>query len=151
LFTVAFVVDMGIRFYAYGGLQYIRGTSADGFHVLHLFDLTLVLLRVADVWVLTPMGIVTGLKVFSACRIYHILDWVRRVRMIAAYRELWLIHQSMQKACLTIFWVMVLLTLFGWVFGILVTVIVSDASPERTRFDFSRSAWSIEDYWGSVP
>lgn len=151
LFTLAFVVDMGIRFYAYGGLQYIRGTSADGCHLLHLFDLMLVLLRVADVWVLSPMGIVTGLKVFSAFRIYHVLDWVRRIRMVAAYRELWLIHQSMEKCCLTIFWIAVLLTLFGWIFGTLLTVIVSDANPQRVRFDFTRSAWTIEDYWGTVP
>merc|ERR1719487_2464884 len=46
-------------------------------------------------------------------------------------------------------WVLILMMLVIWVFSILITIVVGKAE-DSGAYDYQRSRWTMDDYWGSV-
>lgn len=151
VFTFLFFVEIAITMFDHGVKGYFRGDKLQhklGFHVFHCFDFTIVILRALDVWILSMAGIQTGLKLVSAVRVAHMAFFVKRVRLVATFRELWLVISGMGETMKTVLWVASLQFLVTWVFGIMLTIIVGKDDPKD--FDFRQSKWSKDEYWGSV-
>jgi len=74
---------------------------------------------------------------------------VRLARLSRTLRELWLLMVGLGDLFKTVLWVSFLLLLIFWVFGILMTISVGQ--NDETYFDYSRSHWTREDYFGTVP
>eukprot|EP00747_Dinoflagellata_sp_TGD_P163251 gnl/TRDRNA2_/TRDRNA2_181720_c0_seq1.p1 gnl/TRDRNA2_/TRDRNA2_181720_c0~~gnl/TRDRNA2_/TRDRNA2_181720_c0_seq1.p1 ORF type:complete len:566 (-),score=100.31 gnl/TRDRNA2_/TRDRNA2_181720_c0_seq1:108-1805(-) len=151
LFTLLFMIEMGIRFYAYGPLGYFRGglrRTWKEVDIKSVIDFIFIFLRVLDTWPLTLAGQVTNLKLLSLFRVVHIARLVKTVRTFPAFRELWLIVTGMGDVVKTLAWVSVLLGMMIWSFAILLTI---GAESQANEIDYSNSKWGAVDYWGSVP
>ncbi|CAE7493900.1 Cacna1h [Symbiodinium pilosum] len=150
-FTAIFVLDVGIRILMTGPKLFFLGQPSRDLIQLewvNCADFLLVLLRVVDVWLLSPFGVVSNLKFASAFRIFHVFRAVRQVQLNASFRELWLVISALGETMWTLFWVGVMIIGVIWVAGILVRMAVSDRKPEE--FNLDRSEWDFEEYWGTV-
>jgi len=152
LFTVLFIADIAATMHMYGICRYLRGDpliDTHGFQVFNCLDCLIVLLRVVDVWMVQPAGIDTGLRFISLLRIVHITRCVKLLRLVPSFRELWLVFSGMKDTLKVVLWVVVLLVILLWVFATFITIAVGKS--DSAQFDFGRSMWSKDDYWGDVP
>jgi len=149
MITAFFLIDIAVRIKDYGPKLFFQGQNALRFNFLHNADFLIVVLRCVDVWILTPVGVNTGLKFLSMFRIIHVGSFVKRVRFINGFRELWLIMNGIGDTMKSVGWVLLLLMLVLWVFAILITIVVGKAD-DANAYDYRRSSWTMDDYWGSV-
>jgi len=151
VFTALFVLDVGIRILATGPRLYFLGPPNRDFipiEFVNCIDTLLVFLRVVDVWLLAPFGVISNLKFASAFRIFHVFRAVKQVQLNASFRELWLVVSALGETMWTLFWVGVMIIGVIWVCGILVTMAVLDQKKED--FNLDRAEWDFDEYWGSV-
>lgn len=153
-FTIIFILEIILRIVDEGPKRYIQGTQdpsgAISFSWMHCLDVLIVLGRAVDVWFLSQVGIQnTGLKQISAFRVAHLCPCIKHLRLVRQFRELWLAVAAVAETGKTILWVAVMLFLVIWVFAIVFTMLIGQASPEN--FDYSHSTWGLSDYWGTVP
>jgi len=151
LFTAIFVADIILaivvlrpRRYFFGDAKRIGCARLDWFHT---FDILLVFLRVLDVWMLSPIGVESDLRAFSALRVMHLISFAKQVQLIDGFRELWLILAGMAETIRTVAWVAVLLLLVTWVFAVAITMGVNDGN---IGYDYHYSYWKKDDYWGTT-
>lgn len=151
LFTILFIVDVLATMKFTGLKTYFRGEpllDKYGFSIFNCFDLCVVIVRAVGV-ALEFVGIYTGLKYVSLVRAVHITRFVRRMRLVSAFRELWLVVAGVTDTIRVVAWVAVLLVVLLWTFATVVTLAVGGSDAKQ--FDFSRSSWTKDEYWGSVP
>jgi len=152
VFTVLFLADVCLSILDVGPIAYFRGdplVDKLGFSIFNCTDVLVVLLRMLDVWALGPAGIETGLRLVSLLRVVHVVRFTRCMRLMPAFRELWLVVAGMKDTLKVVAWVGVLLVPLIWVYAAGVTILVG--KEDASHFDFRRSAWSRDDYWGDVP
>lgn len=116
---------------------------------VNCIDTFLVFLRILDVWMLSLVGVESGLRLASGFRIIRMGPAVRHWQATKELRELWIVIGAVAETLKTLFWVGVMLIFVIWVFGILVSMSLVDRRDDE--FDFTRSSWSFSEYWGSVP
>mmetsp|Transcript_10285 Transcript_10285/g.24719 ORF Transcript_10285/g.24719 Transcript_10285/m.24719 type:complete len:594 (+) Transcript_10285:67-1848(+) len=151
VFTAIFILDVAIRMFVAGPEMFFRGEKTRDplkFDLMNCTDTLLVGLRVVDVWMLTPLGVVSHLKFASGFRIFHIGRAIRQVQLNASFRELWLVVSALGETMWTLFWVGVMIIGVIWVSGILVKMAVADRPPED--FNLDRAEWDFQEYWGTV-
>eukprot|EP00440_Ansanella_granifera_P012542 gb/GFBE01013627.1/.p1 GENE.gb/GFBE01013627.1/~~gb/GFBE01013627.1/.p1 ORF type:complete len:622 (+),score=133.65 gb/GFBE01013627.1/:1-1866(+) len=152
LFTAIFVLEQLVRIVDAKPRRFVCGDrQLRGFHihVINCVDFMLVFLRVVDCWLLAPLGVQSGLRLFSIFRFIRIGPAVRHYQTSKGIRELWLVVGAISQTIQTLVWVGVFLFLVIWVCAVLVTMSLQSTKAEE--FDFTRAAWSFKDYWGSVP
>merc|ERR1740138_1473004 len=156
IITILFVGDMIFHIYDYGRHQtflYFRGEPRQrmlGVNLLHCCDFFLVATRLLDVCLLESVFHVrTGLKFLSMLRVIHLGKFVKSVRLINGFRELWLIMNGIGDTLKSVVWVLFLMMIVIWVFSILITIVVGKAT-DKDAYDYQRSRWSMDEYWGSV-
>lgn len=151
IFTLLAAVEVLAGVIAVKPKAYFVGRPRKGFisgeGVFHTLDFFFVLCRILDVWVLAPVGIVSGLKLLSAFRVMHLGWFASQFQLTKILRELWLIMAGMLDTLKTVVWVMLLLLLVLWVFAVTLTITVNDG----TEFNYSPFVWDKEDLWGTVP
>ncbi|CAE7025495.1 unnamed protein product [Symbiodinium natans] len=113
------------------------------------WDTVLVLLRIIDVWILSPLGFESGLRMATGFRILRIGPAVKHWQSTKELRELWIVIGAVSETFKTLIWVGVMLIFVIWTFGILITMSLIERRGEE--FNFTSSTWTFADYWGSVP
>jgi len=151
--TVAFLAELLIRLYCFDWAQLSAQMSSFGIRhasqlLLPTLDIIVVLLRAADVFVLSSMGVTSGLKLISAFRVVHAVSVIKSLRLVKFFRELWLIVSGVVDMLTSLFYISLILTIVLWCFAILFSLAVQRDGPDG--FDYSNAAWNMEDYWGSV-
>jgi len=152
-FTVIFLVEIAIRTWCYdwqGFMLLLRELGIIRFSNIALpcADLIVVLLRAIDVFVLTQMGMVTGLKLLSSLRVAHSASVIKSLRLVRFFRELWLIVSGVGETLHSLFYIMLILMVVLWCFAIMFTLAVFDDGNDA--FDYSMAAWEKDDYWGTI-
>jgi len=152
LFTVLFLADLVIAVASLGPFRYFRGDPLEdkmGLNVLNILDFVVVILRAVDVWILTSIGIDTGIKLISLLRVVLISRCARHLQLHRGFRELWLAVDVAENAAKALVWVSLTLALLIWVSGTFLAKVVG--RDHTTPYNFGRSAWSKDEYWGTVP
>merc|ERR1719498_348750 len=88
------------------------------------------------------------LSMLGALRMVRMLRLVRLVRLLRMFRELWLIVNGFLKSLKTLSWIMILLTLVLYAFGILITILVGHNCDrdDEVRLHFAR----CDELYGKV-
>lgn len=151
--TVVFLAETSIRLYCFDWTS--MSIMVCGFGMGHaaqlllpMADMIVVLVRAADVFVLSSMGVTSGLKLVSAVRVVHAFSVIKSFRLVRFFRELWLIVSGVGETLHSLFYIYVILLIVLWCFAILFTLAVWEDGPDG--FDYSNAAWNTNDYWGSV-
>merc|ERR1719428_2129506 len=111
-----------------------------------------------DAWIFAPMEALGGgnemdLSMLGALRLVRMLRLVRLVRLLRMFRELWLIVNGFIQSLRTLGWIICLLSLVLYAFGILVTILVGHNCYE---VDFFGQVTDVEvfercdEYYGTV-
>lgn len=134
VFTVIFLIEMVCKLYVLR-----RAYWQDNWNRL---DALLVLLAVADLWILDPiMNSGDGekeasLQQFSVLRILRVMRLVRMIRFLRAFKELWVIVKSILDAFRTMLWTSLLLILTLYVCAIFCVYAIGEQEyPGGTRED----------------
>jgi len=152
VFTVLPLAENGLRLWEAKPRRFFLGDKTKvkfKLDIVNCLDTLMLFLRILDVWVLSTLQVETGLRLASGFRVVRIGPAVRHWQANKELRELWIVIGAVSETIKTLCWVGVMLIAVIWVFGILMTVSLVDRTSEE--FDFTASAWSFEDYWGSVP
>lgn len=152
IFTILPVAENGLRLWEAKPRRFIMGDKTKVKFKLdwaNCTDALLVLLRILDVWVLSPLGIDSGLRMATGFRILRIGPAVKHWQATKELRELWIVIGAVSETFKTLIWVGVMLIFVIWTFGILITMSLIDRRGEE--FNFTSSTWTFADYWGSVP
>mmetsp|Transcript_52735 Transcript_52735/g.98719 ORF Transcript_52735/g.98719 Transcript_52735/m.98719 type:complete len:603 (-) Transcript_52735:25-1833(-) len=152
LFTVLPLLENLLRLYEAKPRRFFMGDRTKVKFKLDLancVDTFLVLLRILDVWVLSLIGVESGLRMASGFRIMRIGPAVKHWQTTKELRELWIVIGAVSETFKTLIWVGVMLVFVIWVFGILISMSLLERRGEE--FNFTASTWTFEDYWGSVP
>jgi voltage-gated sodium channel len=151
--TVAFLVEICLRLYCVDWTTLSVMVCGFGIHNARyllppMADMIIVLLRAADVFILSSMGVTSGLKLISAVRVMHAASIIKSLRLVRFFRELWLIVSGVGETLTSLFYIFMILMTVLWCFAILFTLAVERDGPNG--FDYSNAAWSTDDYWGHV-
>jgi len=152
IFTILPLAENGLRLWEAKPRRFIMGDKTKVKFKLdwaNCTDALLVLLRILDVWVLSPVGIDSGLRMATGFRILRIGPAVKHWQATKELRELWIVIGAVSETFKTLIWVGVMLIFVIWTFGILITMSLIDRRGEE--FNFTASTWTFADYWGSVP
>lgn len=152
LFTLMPVTENAIRLIEAKPRRFFCGEKTKvkyKLDVVNCMDTFLIFLRVLDVWILAPLGIQSGLRLTSGFRIIRMGPAVKHWQATKELRELWIVIGAVADTVRTLCWVGILLIFVIWIFGILVSMALLDRRDNE--FDFSRSTWDFNEYWGSVP
>lgn len=112
----------------------------------NLLDFALVLLAVAEAWVIPFLFIdgVSGLAVIRMVRILRMLRLLRLIRLMKLFKNLWLIIVGFRESLSTLFWVLMLLTVVIYVFAIFLRYTLNCFGAFREWDDCA-------EYFGSMP
>lgn len=112
----------------------------------NLLDFGLVLLAVAEAWVIPFLSIdgVSGLGVIRIVRILRMLRLLRLIRLMKLFKNLWLIIVGFRESLSTLFWVLMLLTVVIYVFAIFLRYTLNCFGAFREWDDCA-------EYFGSMP
>lgn len=152
IFTILPLAENGIRLAEAKPRRFFCGEKTKvkyKLDIVNCIDTVLVVLRILDVWLLSLVGIESGLRLVSGFRIIRMGPAVRHWQATKELRELWIVIGAVAETVKTLFWVGVMLIFVIWIFGILVSMSLLDRSGDE--FDFTYSQWSFQEYWGSVP
>lgn len=152
IFTILPLAENGIRLAEAKPRRFFCGEKTKvkyKLDIVNCIDTVLVVLRILDVWLLSLVGIESGLRLVSGFRIIRMGPAVRHWQATKELRELWIVIGAVAEMVKTLFWVGVMLIFVIWIFGILVSMSLLDRSGDE--FDFTYSQWSFQEYWGSVP
>lgn len=134
LFCSFFVLELTVRFMAF---RHKRDCLRDAWFV---FDFFLVALMVIDTWILTLVLAVTGgtnagsLGNASVLRILRLLRITRIARMLRSIPEVVILIKGMTAALRSVFFVMCLLILVLYAFGVALVQILQDAPSGQLLF-----------------
>jgi hypothetical protein len=92
--------------------------------LLPFADMVVVLLRAADVFILSSMGVTSGLKLISAVRVVYAFSVIKSFRLVRFFRELWLIVSGVGEMLHSLFYVYVILMIVLWCFAIFFTLVL---------------------------
>eukprot|EP00933_Yihiella_yeosuensis_P076270 TRINITY_DN8595_c0_g1_i1.p1 TRINITY_DN8595_c0_g1~~TRINITY_DN8595_c0_g1_i1.p1 ORF type:complete len:595 (-),score=104.05 TRINITY_DN8595_c0_g1_i1:362-2146(-) len=151
LWTALFVLEICARIFEAGLRRYFRGERTKDKYKMawtNCIDFTVVFLRVLDVWMLTPAGVKSGLRLISAFRIYQIGPFVRTMQLSKVFRELWLVISAFKETLKTLAWVAVLIFLVVYITAILFRIAV--LGDDNSMYNYEATEWNFDDYWGSV-
>lgn len=152
IFTILPLAENGIRLAEAKPRRFFCGEKTKvkyKLDIVNCIDTVLVFVRILDVWLLSLVGIESGLRLVSGFRIIRMGPAVRHWQATKELRELWIVIGAVAETVKTLFWVGVMLIFVIWIFGILVSMSLLDRSGYE--FDFTYSQWSFQEYWGSVP
>jgi hypothetical protein len=151
VFAMLFAIEISIRIASAGCLTFFLGDPIEnkaGFHVINCIDFSIVFFRFLDTFGFEQAGIDTKIKIISCFRICQFARVAKLMRLVQGLKELWLIIAGLVDLCKTVMWVMVLLVILFWVFGIVTTIIIGHSED---FFDYSRSHWGKSAYFDTVP
>lgn len=151
VFSLVFAMEMALRIFVRGAPYYFVGDGMQhlDWQWLNSVDFLIVVLRCLDTWVLMPVGVDVKLKILSCFRVIHLAPIIKRMRLDPRFRELWIIISLLTDTYKIIFWVLCVLLLIIWIVAIVMTILFG--KEDDPEYDFSHSAWSWKDYWGTVP
>jgi hypothetical protein len=152
IFTICFLFEVIARLANAGPVLYFMGDALEHPSNLHLgncLDFVIVGARLIGSFLLANADVdYSVIKIVSAFRIIQVFRVALALRMVRNLRELCLVISGMGEMFKTVVWVMLLLVILFWSFGILVTLSIGQSNEQ---FDYSTSAWSKEEYFGTVP
>lgn len=148
-FCVCFVVEMVLR------LICARSYIVDWFFDLwNLLDFLLVLAFVIDVLFLVPAGIGGAVRFLSVFRVLRAVQLVRLVRMLPAFRELWLLVGGLATSMKALSWVGLIILLMTYVGAIVVTTEIGQNHELYGREkgpSYDGEIWPYDKYFGNIP
>lgn len=124
---------MAVRVRAHGWIGYFKV----GWNWLDFF---LAMMSVVDVWIIRLVKLIFGdqglpsFRIVSVLRLLRLLRLARLVRLIRMFKELWLVVQGLAESCKVLFWVIILLFLVIYTFGIFMTVMVGGECDDMPNF-----------------
>lgn len=151
LFTAIFVLEIIFRMYDANPRRYFCGERTRAkykVNPINCIDFLVVCVRVFDVWILSLAGVTTQLRLVSWLRCVHFVPFVKTMQLNKAFRELWLVLSAFGETIRTLFWVGVMTIGVVWICGILMAI--QTRSNEAEEFNFARSSWGFDQYWGKV-
>jgi len=152
LFTVWFLADIITAVVSTGPYRYFRGDPLEdklGLNLLNTLDVLVVISRVIDMWILSPIGIETGIRLISLLRVVLISRCAKHLQLHPAFRELWLAVDVAENVAKALVWVSIILALLILVSGTFFAAVVG--KDDTTPYNFGRASWSKDEYWGTVP
>lgn len=140
-----FAIELILRVGAYG-LSFFFGPNAGW----NIFDFILVTSAVLDTFVITLLlsDSSDALGLIAALRILRMLRLARIFRLIRFVKELWLLLAGVLDALRTLFWAMLLIVLFIYVCGILMTRTVGQPHAGKPC---DEDFLGIDALFGTVP
>mmetsp|Transcript_57781 Transcript_57781/g.89893 ORF Transcript_57781/g.89893 Transcript_57781/m.89893 type:complete len:713 (-) Transcript_57781:22-2160(-) len=150
LFAFAFIVEIAARMVSLGPIIYFLGdplSHPSGVNAFNCIDILIVFARAVDTFILQGQS-GTRIKIISCFRVMHIINVTKNLRLVKSLRELWLIISGMAEMFKAVVWVMLLLVIILWVFGILLTIAIGHSDE---FFNYSASEWDKDAYFGTVP
>lgn len=141
-FCLIFFVELILRLYCLG-IRYFFVPS-------NLLDFAVVILAVADTWVLPLLNIDGDLAIFSVFRMLRMLKLIRLIRLVQMFKELWLIVVGLRESLKTLGWVCLLLVLFIYMCGIFLTTQVGHNDLDFDQHFRETQGWDHEVYFGTV-
>eukprot|EP00746_Dinoflagellata_sp_MGD_P164523 gnl/MRDRNA2_/MRDRNA2_93190_c0_seq1.p1 gnl/MRDRNA2_/MRDRNA2_93190_c0~~gnl/MRDRNA2_/MRDRNA2_93190_c0_seq1.p1 ORF type:complete len:590 (-),score=132.71 gnl/MRDRNA2_/MRDRNA2_93190_c0_seq1:38-1807(-) len=79
-------------------------------------------------WVLEPLATegmdISFLRIFTVLRALRLVRLARAVRLFPAFKELWLLVRGLLTSMTTLFWMMIIVLLLIYVFGIIATELI---------------------------
>jgi Ca2+-binding EF-hand superfamily protein len=149
-FAFVFFVEVILRMVTLGPIIYFLGdplSHPSGINGLHCVDFCIVFARAVDTFALQgEQG--TRIRILSCLRVIQIGHLTEPLRLVRGLRELRLIISATPDMCKFVVWVMMLLLVLFWVFGILLTIAIGHSDE---FFNYTTSDWNKDDYFGSVP
>lgn len=152
VFTLVFVGEIALRIMDGGWRRFVYGErTMNTFNLdwLNCLDSVLIFFRCLDCLFLAPLGAQSGLRYLSLFRIFRIGPAVRFWQMSPVFKELWLCIVAFGETLNILMWLIFMIFAVTMFCAILATMQAMDSKSEE--FNFSRSEWSFDDYWGSVP
>eukprot|EP00929_Paragymnodinium_shiwhaense_P033603 TRINITY_DN18419_c0_g1_i6.p1 TRINITY_DN18419_c0_g1~~TRINITY_DN18419_c0_g1_i6.p1 ORF type:complete len:647 (-),score=128.18 TRINITY_DN18419_c0_g1_i6:50-1990(-) len=116
---------------------------------LKSIDVTLIFLRFLGL-MMSAAGRQTPLKAVTLLRILNLGSLLSYLRMSKVFRELVLMLHAITDVLKTLSWVVIILFLVMVTFGIILTVGIGQDESLAAVVDYSRSEWTLKDYWGTV-
>lgn len=150
LFTALFVIEVSIRMADAKPRRFFVGERTKvkyKLHMLNLFDSVIIFLRVLDVWLLSHVGINTGLRQLSVFRLLRLGPCVKNFDR-SGLREASIVASAIWETLKTLFFVIIMLAFVIAVFSVLVKMAVMIKPAEV--FNYDRAEWDFDQYWGTV-
>ncbi|CAJ1438420.1 unnamed protein product [Effrenium voratum] len=137
-FCVLWIVEMLLKLHSIRLMYFYQPWN--------ILDFFLVLLSVAEAWVIPALSItgVSALGSLRMVRVLRILRLLRLIRLVKLFKNLWLIIVGFRESLSTLFWVLMLLSVVIYVFAIFLRYTLNCQDQFRDWADCS-------EYFGSMP
>mmetsp|Transcript_19132 Transcript_19132/g.47830 ORF Transcript_19132/g.47830 Transcript_19132/m.47830 type:complete len:481 (+) Transcript_19132:751-2193(+) len=112
-------------------------------------DFVLVVLNIADTWVMQPSNVSGGLRAFTVFRVIRILRLVRIIKILQGFHQLFLLVSGLANAMRTLFWVAVMLFIMLYTCAIYMTLIIGHDDESFNPY-FLKKGWDHEEYFGNI-
>ena len=120
---------------------------------LNWLDSSLVLLSVADVWVIRTVGIKADLRMLSVLRMMRLIRLAWLLRLFRMFKELTLIVSGFVDSMRTLFWTVLFLVIVVYMFAIFAKQMIGEAQDADTGesvYFFDEAIGTQESLFGSV-
>lgn len=145
LFCSIFFIEMLLKIKVKGFFGYISDSW-------NFADFVLVWMAVADTWVMQLiLRQESSMLSLTTLRILRMMRMARLVRLLHIFKELWLIVHGLMESMKTLFWVMLLLTLFLYLTGIFMTMTVGMNDEIYDDYKKLSGGWDHEEMFGTIP
>jgi len=111
VFTALFCGELLLRIMVEGFIVYIKDAS-------NLVDFALVMLAVADAWILGPLQSESNLNITSLLRLLRLLRLARLLRLFRVFKELTVIVKGFVNSMRTLFWAAIFLFVVVYAFSV---------------------------------
>jgi hypothetical protein len=116
----------------------------------NIADFCIVMLSVADTFVLAPLGTGGKIKFVSMLRFARLMRLVRLIRLFKIFKEFWLVASGLIESLKTLTWVCFMLFGLCYVFGIIMTIIVGHNDEIYDPYFRASGGWDHEIYFKTV-
>lgn len=153
LFTILFAMELGLRWAAEGFVEFLRMSDEIWWN---LFDIIAVMAGLVELILelSSPKQVaVASISVIRVLRVMRLVRLVRLIRIYPFFHELRMMVESCLNSLKLFLWLMMVLMLFTYIFGIFMTTgTCTYLSDGQRRFDrvLDADSANLQSFWGTV-
>mmetsp|Transcript_605 Transcript_605/g.1007 ORF Transcript_605/g.1007 Transcript_605/m.1007 type:complete len:613 (+) Transcript_605:81-1919(+) len=117
----------------------------------NIADFTIVLMSVADAFIITPIGMGGNVRLVSMLRFIRLMRLIRLVRLMHLFKELWLVANGLIESSKTLCWVALMIVCFIYICAIFVTLSIGKNDEVYDPYFMESGGWDHEVYFKTVP
>jgi len=113
-------------------------------------DFIIVMISLADTFVMTPVGMGGGGRLISMLRFIRLMRLIRLIRLMRLFKELWLVASGLFESSKTLCWIALMLVSFIYICAIFLTLAIGKNDKLYDQYFLDSGGWDHEVYFRSV-